>query len=93
MANRWQVYKLLGMSWLLLDGLVLSPLALTDIAHSVEPDQGAEWSIVGITFRLAGLLIYSNVLLARRTLHKRGRIATGSTVDPSGIGLHRSGDI
>lgn len=93
MPNRWHAYMLLGMSCLLLGGLVLSHLALTDIAHAVEPDLGSEWWVVRFTFALAGLLVFSTVLLARRTLRKGARNVTGPTVDSGGIGLQQSEEI
>lgn len=93
MPNRWQAYMLLGMSCLLLGGMVLSHLALTDIAHAVEPNLGSEWWTVRITFGLAGLLVFSTVLLARRTLRKGARNVTGPAVDSGGIGLQRSDEI
>ena len=42
-------------------GLFLSHLALTDIAHGIEPDLAAEWWIIRITFLLVILFASSTV--------------------------------
>ena len=47
------------LSTLVLVGLAMSHLALTDIAHNIEPDLTAEWWVLRITFVLIFALILS----------------------------------
>ncbi len=59
------------LSVLVIIGLAMSHLALTDIAHGVEPDLTAEWWVIRVTFLLVGALVLSVLVTARTILRRR----------------------
>ena len=56
------------LSVIVLIGIVLSHLALTDIYHGIEPNLETEWWMVRITFILVGFLVLSAIVLAGNIL-------------------------
>ena len=58
------------LSILVLVGLLMSHLALTDIANDVEPDLTAEWWVLRVTFGLVAALVFSSLYTARTILRR-----------------------
>jgi len=51
-------------------GLLMSHLALTDIAHNIEPDLTAEWWVLRFTFMLVVGLVFISLYTARTILRR-----------------------
>ena len=64
---------ILVLSGLVLIGVLLSHLALTDIYHGIEPNLETEWWIVRITFVLVVGLALSSGYLALRVVRGGNR--------------------
>jgi hypothetical protein len=68
--NKKYALLMLSICTLVVIGLLLSHLALTDIYRGVEPNLETEWWIVRITFILVLILVGSAITVAFRTLRK-----------------------
>ena len=66
--NKKSAILVLGACALVVIGLLLSHLALTDISHGIESNLEMEWWVVRITFLLVLILVGLVSFLAFKTL-------------------------
>jgi hypothetical protein len=68
-SNVYSIFTLV-LSVVVLIGIVLSHLALTDIYHGIEPNLDTEWWIVRVTFIFVFVLAVTSVVFSLKMFRR-----------------------